>query len=283
MSDNGPEFNNQLLAEICSKFNVNKINVLPHRPQANGLVERLNSSILNILRTLLPQTKVVWDDLIPLVQTAINSSYHTSLGDIPHYVVHIRDRRSPYDFLEKPETPVYSDDLIKCLLSIKQRVFRYVKKHLEDERDQSVLYQHKLARRKKVEPGVLVFRKVLDKPGPMPKLAAKFVGPYRVIKVRNNKARCLELKSGAECWYHFDTLKLASLYLEQKYLEENPVAGPSSPTVMQLPSPSSSRCLDPTGSTNIPSSNNLTRSTNVLHSYERRRNFRNPRLYISYI
>ena len=35
--DNGPEFNNQILDELCKSFNVKKINVQAYRPQSNGV------------------------------------------------------------------------------------------------------------------------------------------------------------------------------------------------------------------------------------------------------
>ena len=46
ISDNGPEFNNKILEELCKLFNIKKINVQIYRPQSNGVVERLNRKIL---------------------------------------------------------------------------------------------------------------------------------------------------------------------------------------------------------------------------------------------
>ena len=52
ISDNGPEFINNIMIKLCTRLNIKRSKILPLRPQANGYVERANKSILNILRTL---------------------------------------------------------------------------------------------------------------------------------------------------------------------------------------------------------------------------------------
>ncbi len=52
LSDNGTEFNNQILDAICRDYGITKANVLPYKPNSNGLVERSNRKILSCLRTL---------------------------------------------------------------------------------------------------------------------------------------------------------------------------------------------------------------------------------------
>ncbi len=43
ITDNGPEFNNAILVEICHLFNIKKINGHAYKPESNGIVERLNN------------------------------------------------------------------------------------------------------------------------------------------------------------------------------------------------------------------------------------------------
>ena len=47
ITDNGPEFNNRVLEELCKLFHVKKVNVQAYHPQSNGVVERLHSKIIN--------------------------------------------------------------------------------------------------------------------------------------------------------------------------------------------------------------------------------------------
>ncbi len=47
LSDNGPEFNNSILSEICKQFDIKKTNIVASHPASNGLVERQNRKIMS--------------------------------------------------------------------------------------------------------------------------------------------------------------------------------------------------------------------------------------------
>ena len=51
ISDNGPEFNNQIPDELGKSFSVKKVNVQAHKPQSNAIVEELNRKIITCLRS----------------------------------------------------------------------------------------------------------------------------------------------------------------------------------------------------------------------------------------
>ncbi|XP_042873506.1 uncharacterized protein LOC122254087 [Penaeus japonicus] len=74
---------------------------IPDKPQANGITERLNHTILNMLRATLNTHSLDWDEWIPIIQMAINSTYHSTLGDIPHFILYGEDRRLPYELIEQ--------------------------------------------------------------------------------------------------------------------------------------------------------------------------------------
>ncbi|ROT85906.1 hypothetical protein C7M84_004043 [Penaeus vannamei] len=217
MCDNGTEFTNQVLKGLCKLLNIDLVHILPYRPQANGLVERLNRTILNVLRTTINTQDNEWDLWIPITQAAINSTFHSSLGDIPNYVVYGDDQRLPYELLQQRPSPVYGDDYAKIVIARKQEAYRIAREHLRVERHRIIAQQHKLARRKEIAEGVLVFHRVSAKFSLMPKLAPDFEGPLRVLKVRHNKALCQNLTTCSQTCYHFDTLKLASTHYEDEY------------------------------------------------------------------
>ncbi len=47
VSDNGTEFNNSILSEICKQFDIKKTNIVAYHPASNGLVERHNRKIMS--------------------------------------------------------------------------------------------------------------------------------------------------------------------------------------------------------------------------------------------
>ncbi len=93
LSDNGMEFKNQLLSDICTQYNITQTYITAHHPASNGLVERTNRKILEILRHLAGKFQETWEDWLP--QVAVNSS----LGKTPHYIIFGCDKRLPYDIL----------------------------------------------------------------------------------------------------------------------------------------------------------------------------------------
>ncbi len=53
LSDNGTEFRNQLLEEICKQFGIKQCFTVSYHPASNGLVERANRILLDVLRPTL--------------------------------------------------------------------------------------------------------------------------------------------------------------------------------------------------------------------------------------
>jgi transposase InsO family protein len=88
-TDQGSHFTANIVEELCEYLSVKKQYSLPYRPQANGIVERANRSILERLREMVFSKRLVrhsehiWSDLLPLVQRAINASIHSATGTSP--------------------------------------------------------------------------------------------------------------------------------------------------------------------------------------------------------
>ncbi len=87
VSDNGAEFNNSILKEICNQFNIKKTNIIACHPASNGMVERQSRKILNHLRTLVGNISFSWDKWMHQAAASLGSSPHTSIGETPHFVV----------------------------------------------------------------------------------------------------------------------------------------------------------------------------------------------------
>ena len=120
------------------------------------------------------------------------------------------DKRLPYDILDRTPQPLYTDDYVPTMLRRKQELYQAARSHLQAEKLKINEQQHKLSRRKTLEIGILVFKKLLTKVALMPKLTPAFIGPFRVVAIKNNKAFIKSLNDGSESWAHFDVLKLAS-------------------------------------------------------------------------
>ena len=105
MMDNGKEFDNVLLTELTKFYLIQKINILAYRPQANGVAERINKKILDVLKYTLSGNHEQWDANLDSVAYILNTRIHDTLKMSPfealfgfqprlHYEVNNRRFRS---------------------------------------------------------------------------------------------------------------------------------------------------------------------------------------------
>ena len=50
-SDQGQQFESNLVMEVCKLLHINKTRTTPYHPQCDGLVERFNRTLLHMLAT----------------------------------------------------------------------------------------------------------------------------------------------------------------------------------------------------------------------------------------
>ncbi len=110
LTDNGTEFKNEVLADICSQYGVKQTFITAHHPASDSLVERTNRKILEILRHLSGPLHETWEDWLTQVAACINSSVNSSPGKTPHYTVFGCDKKLPYDVFLQPPSPLHNPE-----------------------------------------------------------------------------------------------------------------------------------------------------------------------------
>ncbi|CAL9011881.1 unnamed protein product [Prunus brigantina] len=81
VTNNGKQFDNAKLCELCAELNIKHFFASPAHPQANGQVEAINKLIKKNLKTRLDKAKGAWAELLPQVLWAYKTSHRTSTGD----------------------------------------------------------------------------------------------------------------------------------------------------------------------------------------------------------
>ena len=69
-SDQGWEFENKVMHELCILGGSHKTKATPYHPESDGLVERFNRTLLMMLAMFAGEHKEDWDDLLPPVMMA---------------------------------------------------------------------------------------------------------------------------------------------------------------------------------------------------------------------
>lgn len=65
LTDQGSAFESQLFHELCSLHNCQKNRTTAYHPQGNGLCEKMNQTVIEMLRAVPPPKRTEWPTLLP--------------------------------------------------------------------------------------------------------------------------------------------------------------------------------------------------------------------------
>ena len=98
-SDQGREFCNKLHSRLQQLAGVKASRTTPYHPQANGQVERVNRTIINMLKTLGEKEKQNWKAFLPKLAFAINTTVNKSTSYSPYFLMFGRSPILPIDLI----------------------------------------------------------------------------------------------------------------------------------------------------------------------------------------
>ena len=96
-SDQGREFENKIMQELCILCGSHKTRTTPYHPESDGLVERFNRTLLMMLAMFAGKNREDWDDLLPAVMMVYRSSIHESTGFSPYRLMFGEECTLPMD------------------------------------------------------------------------------------------------------------------------------------------------------------------------------------------
>ena len=97
LTDQGHNFESQLVADLCELMGVQKIQTSPYHLQTNGQCERFNSTLINMLGTLPKEKKSEWKNHIGTLVHAYNCTWNSATGFSPYYLMFGRQPHLPVD------------------------------------------------------------------------------------------------------------------------------------------------------------------------------------------
>ena len=203
LSDRGQHFLALIVKELCAVFKVAKVYTSPYHPQCDGLVERFNSTLQEMLSKFVNQRQTDWDVMLPLVTFAYNTSVQKSLGDSPHFLMFGRDAllpsSTPTEHLRLSSAAkghdvfAYREQLVARL----ELARKLAKECLASAQEKQKAYFDSTHREHPFAVGQAVWMHVPQiKAGLSRKLSRCWTGPFRIIWLSDSLARLRNVASG---------------------------------------------------------------------------------------
>jgi len=236
VSDRGSHFANALIKHICSQLGIDQRLATAYHPQTQGLVERFNATLLDLLSKRCSADQKDWDVALPLVTWAYNSSSHPATGFTPFEIVHGTVPRSPFDLMLKPPMLAGSanSSVVDYVNSFRERLIQsrqLVLNELDKTRDRyrRAYDPHHRDASFSVNDQVMLYTP-LPRKGLSPKLQSLWTGPWTVDEVVNPLNYVISLNGKTQ---------LVSLTRLKPAVARKPVPPPAAPpaTVVVPPVP----------------------------------------------
>ena len=107
------------MAEVCRLLGIQKTRTTPYNPKSDGLVERFNRTLLDIMAKLLTPQKSHrnWDQVLPFALMAYRSAVQESTGETPNMLMLGREVNTPTEMLvdKPPDWPDLNTDYARWL------------------------------------------------------------------------------------------------------------------------------------------------------------------------
>ena len=87
LTDQGHNFESDLLKALCNIAQVKKIRTLRYHPQTNGQCEGFNATLISMLGTLPKKPKSTWREQVPTLVHAYNCTRNSATGFSPYYLM----------------------------------------------------------------------------------------------------------------------------------------------------------------------------------------------------
>ena len=104
LTDQGCNFESDLLKAICEIAQVKKIRTSGYHPQTNGQCEHFNATLINMLGTLPERPKNTWREWVPTLVHAYNCTRNNATGFSPYYLMFGTNPCLPIDMLSGTNT-----------------------------------------------------------------------------------------------------------------------------------------------------------------------------------
>ena len=183
LTDQGTNFTSKLLKQVYQYLGIKAIKTTPYHPQTDGLVERFNQTLKNMLRKFVADSGADWDEWLPYLLFAYREVPQASTGFSPFELLYGRQVRGPLDILKEAwegQQPQQGMNILSYVLKMRNKMESLAEQVQENMRTAQAVQKRwydQTARERTFKPGQQV---LLLLPTAESSLLAKWQGPFTV-------------------------------------------------------------------------------------------------------
>lgn len=181
VTDRGTAFTSGEFRKYCEEQNIEHFQITTGVPRGNGQVERFNSIIIPVLTKLSLNDEKGWYKHVNQLQTILNDSYQRSIDMTPfELMLGVKMSRPENVRMREIIDAEYSRTFNQEREDRRNRAKKQIQK-IQEENKRSFNKKRKKAQKYKIDDLVAIQRTQFTTQG---KLRPKFLGPYKVVKVK---------------------------------------------------------------------------------------------------
>ncbi len=215
-SDQGRQFESAVVKKLCEMMGIQKTRTTPYFPQSDGMVERFNRTVQDMLAKMVRPDQKDWDEYVPLALMAYRSSIHEATGYSPNYLMMGREIDLPINLLLGPtpdeETGLHGQPVPEYVEALKTRLHRAhegAREKLQETNERAKKRHDISAKGSLYKQGDVVWVAQKQKrKRRSPKLQERWKGPYLMIQPISELVYKVQDAPGSKCLImHFNNLK----------------------------------------------------------------------------
>ena len=130
-SDQGRNFEGDLIRELCALYGITKTRTTAWHPQGNGQTERFNKTLCGLIKSVENCHQREWPDLIRHLVFMYNTTPHSVTGVAPYVLLFGREPTLPVDHLIGKANSDWDQDFIQCQADTMHRAWEFTKQRIQ--------------------------------------------------------------------------------------------------------------------------------------------------------
>ncbi len=186
--DNAKGFRSTILKQLTKLLNIKRHHGAPWHPQSQGNIERFHSPLITSIRSYCHENPRTWQEYLPAVVFAYNSSPHSATGIAPNQAIFSYVPTPPLFMNLKPPSTGMVGNIHLRLREMGEEISH--NRRLAVERDKNLKIKNKnycengQSVTKEYALGELVWAfNFKRKQGRSKKLTEKYLGPYQIVEI----------------------------------------------------------------------------------------------------